>query len=276
MINLRIGDHLPTVATVQILLNARRNNHIVVDGDFGSITYNAVKDFQRMTGCSSVSGRVDPATWNRLNLGMNLATEDIIDITDPLLLKDLDELQRLKCSTIAVGGMSNAVEQVINLIVNKIPNGSLLVLRFNGHGNHGRQVVGAGRGWVDMFGTPMPIDPRKIKPWEATAIQQIKDYSLISYRGLKYIKNYLIRLKPCFSPYGSIEFHGCSIAGGADGKPFLKAVSQIVGVPAVGAAAKQYVGHVGRFDGMTFTGCPNDLTLKDWAANLPKLNKSLP
>jgi hypothetical protein len=276
MINVRLGDQLPTVATVQTLLNARRNTPILVDGSFGPITQNAVRDFQRMTQCSIISGRVDNATWHRLNQGMNLAVEDVIDITDPLLLQDLKALQSFRCSITVMGGMSNAVEQAISLIVNKVPQGSLVLLRFNGHGNNGRQVVGAGRGWVDMFGTPQPHDPRKIKPWQATAIQQIKDYSLISLKGLRYIKDFLSLLKPCFSPYGSIEFHGCSIAGGVDGKPFLKSVSQIVGVPAVGSLIKQHTGNVGRFEGTTFTGCPNDISLKEWSANLPILNMSLP
>jgi hypothetical protein len=276
MINVRIGDQLPTVAIVQILLNARRDKPIVVDGAFGSKTQRAVRDFQRKTGCSTVSGHVDNATWKRLNQGMNLGVEDVIDVTDPLLLTDLKALQSFNSSITVMGGSSNAVEGAITLIVHKAHNGSLVLLRFNGHGNHGRQVVGAGRGWVDMFGTPKPKDPKKITPYQASAIQDMMNYSLISYKGLKYIKDYLARLKPCFSPYGSIEFHGCSIAGGADGKPFLRAISQIVGVPATGSFTKQHTGHVGRFEGTTFTGCPNEISLEDWAASLPELNMSLP
>jgi hypothetical protein len=276
MITVKQGDKLPTVAVVQMLLNARRDNPIIVDGDFGSITQKAVRDFQRMTDCSAITGRVDIATWHRLNQGINMAIEDVIDVTDPLLLQDLRALESFHCSIIVMGGMTNAVEQAISLIVSKVAKGSLVLLRFNGHGNNGRQVVGAGRGWIDMFGTPKPVDPRKIKPEQATAIQLMMDYSLISYKGLKFIKDFLARLKPCFSPYGSIEFHGCSIAGGSDGKPFLKEVSQIVGVPATGSLTKQHVGKVGHFEGITFTGCPDGISLEDWSANLPELNMSLP
>ena len=278
MITVQLGDRLPTVATVQRLLNARRDTAILVDGAFGPITQNAVRDFQRMTHCSTVNGRVDNATWNRLNQGMNFTVHDVIDITDPELLLDLGVIERYNDHPIVFGGMSNAVEQMVNLVISRTPNGSLVLLRFDGHGNQGIQVIGVGRGWIDIFGTQRPHNERNIPDAQIELYRNTIRYSSVSgsQKNLRYVRDFLSRLRPCFSPYGSIEFHGCRIALGAEGRSFMQEVSDIVGVPATGSLISQDVGTVQRFMGTTFTGCPNGVSLKDWSGSLPELNVSLP
>ena len=278
MITVQLGDRLPTVATVQRLLNARRDTTILVDGAFGPITQNAVRDFQRMTHCTTINGRVDNATWNRLNQGMNFTVHDVIDITDPELLPDLRVIERYNNNPIVIGGMSNAVEQMVSSVISRTPYGSLVLLRFDGHGNNGIQVIGAGRGWVDIFGIPVPRNKHNVSASQIELYKNTIGYSSIggSRRNLRNIQDFLARLRPYFSPYGSVEFHGCHVAGGSEGRSFMRDVSDIVGVPATGSLISQDVGTVQRFMGTTFTGCPNGVSLKDWSGSLPELNVSLP
>ena len=277
MITVQQGDHLPTVSCIQILLNARRETPILVDGAFGPITRHAVMDFQRMANLT-INGRVDNATWSRLNQGMSFTVQDVIDLADPELLIDLHAIERYNNSPIAIGGMSNAVEQIINLVVNSTPKGSLVLLRFDGHGKSGLQSTGIGRGSIDIFGTRMPKNKQLIPAPKFEIFLNTYKYSSISgsKKGLRFIKDFLARLRPCFSPYGSVEFHGCHVAEGAEGKSFMREVSDIVGVPSTGAFSSQPIGTVQRFVGSTFTGCPNGLSLRDWSSNLPELNMSLP
>jgi hypothetical protein len=287
MITVQRGDYLPTVAAVQVLLNARRDIAIPVDGAFGPITQNAVCDFQRMTNCSPVTGRVNNATWNRLNQGVNFIVHDAIDIADPVLLTDLDVIRAYNNHSIVIGGMSNSVEQIINTIIRSTVRGTLILVRFDGHGRSGEQFAGFGLTSIvltAMFGASVPRNPaetnRRYGVDNANSLRQLFTntitYSIISRESLAAIREFLSRLRPYFSPYGSIEFHGCRVARGAQGRHFMYEVSDIVGVPASGGLVSQSVGTVQSFEGATFTGCPNGLSLREWATNLPGLNTSLP
>jgi peptidoglycan hydrolase-like protein with peptidoglycan-binding domain len=275
MLDIRIGDFLPTVAVVQTLLNARleMSTPITVDGAFGISTENAVKNFQRKTNCSDIDGIVGTATWNRLSQGMGFTVKDVIDVTDPDLAYDEVITRKYNPNPIIIGGMSNAVEHVINLIVNSTPNGSLLLIRFDGHGNAGVQGVGIGTTDIVLtaiYGKNKPSNMKDIDERNTELFRNTIIFSTISVKNLKF----LARLRPCFSPYGSIEFHGCEVAKYEKGRSFMKEVSKITGVPASGSLYTQQVGQIRRFIGQTYTGCPNGLSLKEWSAALPSINMS--
>ena len=65
------GDEGPVVSVIQLLLRdiiilyGRDADLLPVDGVFGALTEEAVKDFQRVQGLPD-DGRVDRVTWNRL------------------------------------------------------------------------------------------------------------------------------------------------------------------------------------------------------------------
>ncbi len=65
------GDEGPVVSVIQLLLRdiillyGRNADILPVDGVFGDLTEEAVKDFQRVHGLPD-DGRVDRVTWNRL------------------------------------------------------------------------------------------------------------------------------------------------------------------------------------------------------------------
>ena len=66
-----LGDEGPVVSVIQLLLRdiiilyGRDADLLPVDGVFGGLTEEAVKDFQRVQGLPD-NGRVDRVTWNRL------------------------------------------------------------------------------------------------------------------------------------------------------------------------------------------------------------------
>jgi peptidoglycan hydrolase-like protein with peptidoglycan-binding domain len=273
MIELQERDNLPTVAVVQTLLNNKLSLSIPVDGDFGSITKKTIQEYQKTTKCSNPSGNIDFLTWNRLALGMNFKVHDVIDVTDPKFLDDVKNISKYNPHPFVIGGMSNGVEALINMIVNSTAKGSMVLLRFDGHGGDGVQGVSFGRGWVDVFGVTKPAKPSE------ESIQLFKQtvrYSTINLNDLFLIYDILARLKPCFSPYGSIEFHGCHVAGGVKGKKFIQMVSNIVKVPVTGSLISQSFSASQRFEGPVITACPNGLSLKDWSRNLPEINICIP
>ncbi|MFF1869818.1 peptidoglycan-binding protein [Streptomyces sp. CB03911] len=64
---LSYGDSGPAVMALQCQLNEDiANTHLVVDGKFGGLTYNAVVKFQ---GCNGLQqdGIVGPKTWGQLD-----------------------------------------------------------------------------------------------------------------------------------------------------------------------------------------------------------------
>jgi hypothetical protein len=280
MIFLQRGDRLPTVALIQIILNTKYGGTIKVDGSFGPQTELGIRQFQHATNCSVSSGKMDNATWRRLNRWSNLTVADTIDLCDPQLLASLDEALEYNNNILAIGCMSNGVSGAINLILDNSRPGSVALLRIIGHGTDAIQAVGIGRGIADLFGEEYAIKghPKKLSAEQAEISKQVHRYSTMSgsTKGLKYVKNYIARLKPIFSPYGSIEFHGCHVGRGKEGKDFLQDVSDLLGVPVSASTATQKTGHNKRFRGPIVSAFPGGGDLQRWAASLPSLNMSFP
>ena len=279
MIFLQRGDRLPTVAVVQTLLNARMGG-LRVDGYLGPLTEKAISHFQRTTMCSGGSGKIDNATWQRLNRIVDLSVVDAVDICHPNVDKSLKEAQEYNKNAMAIGCMSNATEAVINQIVNQNNTGSVVLVRFIGHGAAGIQAIGMGRGVPEIFGDDVVKKNGKIKLTdEQNEISKlVHRYSTISgsEKGLKYVQKYLALLVPVFSPFGSIEFHGCHISAGKEGLKFLREISDLIQVPVSASTATQHMGHNKRFSGPIRSAFPGGTDLQRWAAALPKFNMSIP
>jgi hypothetical protein len=281
MIFLQLGDKLPPVAVVQALLNARIGDRLRIDGFLGPLTQHAIKDFQQATKCAGPSGKIDNATWRRLNRGVDLTVEETVDVCDPQLMKSLEEARAYNPNAMAVGCMSNATDSVINEIVARNKMKSVVLLRFIGHGASGLQAVGMGRGDEDIFGEEFVKDNKRVKPLGKAEIEISKNvhfYSSITTGRWKldYIKSYLARLRPVFSPFGSLEFHGCNVAKEKVGFEFIQDVSNIVQVPVSASQDNEHIGRNKRFVGPVRTAFPAGSNLHRWAAALPKFNMSLP
>jgi len=289
VIHLRQHDNTPTVAACQAILNAHRASPtpLVVDGSFGPRTREAVQRFQSSSGIPA-NGEINPATWQRLAVNARLHVRDILDISDPLLMQERPILRDAGACFIEFGGGSNAVAWVVPSIARSgVEPGSLLLLRFQGHGNRGSQVIGYGTGCHVLFETVrrtperMPslhhCAPDQIdwsghdRDAEMAAVTGVMSRSRISTHSLA-LPDVVAALRPLrnyFSPFGSIEFHGCQVGGGNEGASFLRQVSQLLGVPASGARQRQQVGNCIRFGGPVFTAYPNGVGLRDWASSLP-------
>jgi Putative peptidoglycan binding domain/Domain of unknown function (DUF4347) len=283
MIFLQRGDKLPTVAAMQSLLNARIGNSLRVDGYYGPVTQTAVKNFQQMTGCSGPSGIVDNLTWFRLNRSANLTVVDIVDICDPGMMEGVDRVKKFNhnsmasesmSSAVVLGCMSNAVEDIVNQVTAQNSAKSVVLLRFDGHGNVAVQGTGIGHGVDDII----PNAPKNLSHDQEMVSSLVHRYSSISggQKGLKYVKEFILRLKPLFSSHGSIEFHGCQIAKGAEGVQFLHEISDITGVPVTASVVKQFKVKMHRFLGHYITACPDGKDLACWAASRPVAYMSLP
>jgi hypothetical protein len=146
------GNKIPAVGVAQKLLNARAGSSLVADGDFGSKTKAAVKEFQRPRGLV-VDGVIGQNTWGRLKqMADKLQIIDCVDVFDPSL-NDLEAKDIVKAggNPILIGGMSNGVEQAITEILGTAAPGEVFLLRFHGHGNSGIAGISHGQGGKFFF-----------------------------------------------------------------------------------------------------------------------------
>lgn len=242
MLVLRRGDHLPTVAVVQSYLNQKlTGDFIKVDGIFGPKTEAAVKRFQQ-TQRAAQTGVMDYTLWRAL-VGKDwqiLDSVDRADHDDPRHAPtDHEDLAPFGETLLEQFGMSRGGRVVIDSIARSGRPGEVILLRFHGHGSPGTMIVTSGRSGASAFSS-------RFGPEFDQALQ---------------------RLRSIFSPYGSIEFHGCRVGLGNAGRNLLARVANATGVPATAGNQSQYGGGgtTFRFEGPTTTVGPNGQTLPQWA-----------
>lgn len=245
---LRIGDRLPTVAAVQILVNRkmRQGTYIAVDGIYGPKTREAVRNFQRLTPGLAKDGIVGENTWGALTKGNRLPVIDSVDLTNP---KDMGyedaAIRRAGGSPIVNFGMCNGVKVVMQRIQSNASAGNVVLLRFHGHGSPGEMglTVGTGSHVSSEFGVTF----------------------------LDSLARFVAPLAWIFSSFGSAELHGCRVGSGRDGRRLVSALAKAWGVPVTAGVRTQLGGgrSTFRFEGPTFTAFPSGLDLKSWASSRP-------
>jgi len=243
---LRRGDQLPAVGVLQKLLN-RGGAALRPDGDFGQKTEAAVRDFQRQR-LLVPDGVIGKDTWPRVSANAELPIVDCIDIFDPDLMNlEMRDIQNAGGNPIEIGGASNGVEQMVQLIASA-GRRNLFLLRFHGHGAPGVAGFSFGRGGAG-FGHRADIDPTNI--------------------GV--LTPILTRLRPVFGPYGCVQFMHCSTGRGPSGRAVLTAIAEALRVPVSAGIFDQLGGgvHTFEFEGPTFTAVPGGRSLAQWAQALP-------
>ena len=134
---LRRGDRLPTVATVQILINRKmkQGTYLVVDGIFGKNTRRELENFQRRHGLDP-KGKVNKDTWSQLIKDQDLQVIDSVDVTNPSDMGYEDAAIRGAGGDPIVNfGMCNGVKEVTKRILAEARPGRVALLRFHGHGS---------------------------------------------------------------------------------------------------------------------------------------------
>lgn len=245
---LRRGDKLPTVAVIQILLNRKMKvgTYIGVDGIFGKFTQKAVRNFQKEYRLPNVNGVIDRETWLKLSENQPFQLIDSVDVTNH---KDLGyEDAAIKSAggdPIINFGMCAGVAEVKHKIRIRATNGSVGLLRFHGHGSPGSMGITTGTGW------------------EAD--------STFDALYIKFLARFISELSVIFSPFGSVELHGCRVGAGRDGTTLLKGLANALGVPVSAGVRTQYGGGATtfRFEGYVKTEFPKNKSLKAWAKSLP-------
>jgi putative peptidoglycan binding protein len=239
------GDKLPAVAIAQLLLK-RTGHKIAIDGQYGSQTTLAVREFQRTHRPLSVDGVIGQNTWPRLATHEHLPVLDCIDIFDPdLLSSEARYLRATGANPVLIGGMSNGIEQAVTEIRSRARN--LFLLRFHGHGASGVAGVSDGTGDLGEHQS--------------------------SFQSSPVVRRVLGQLRGVFGPYGCIQFMHCSTGAGQQGARFLQMIADATGVPATAAYRLQYAGTLRetlRYEGPTRTACPSGRSLRAWARGLPE------
>lgn len=241
---LRKGDKLPAVAVAQVLLN-RTGASLTVDGDFGTRTHKAVREFQSPRSLA-VDGVVGRQSWPRLVANEQLPIIDCIDVFDNSLFNmEVQDIRKAGGNPILIGGMCNGIEQAVQEVQSAVQ--SAFLVRFHGHGAPGAAGASDGHG-------------------------AIEDHS--TFRNDAATRLVLNKLRGSFGRCGCIQFMHCNTAQGRMGREFLQMVAVTTGVPASAGVQTQYAGSLRktlRFEGSTRTFCPGNVDLKAWGRGLPIL-----
>ncbi|MDX2020876.1 MAG: peptidoglycan-binding protein [Deltaproteobacteria bacterium] len=242
-LTLKLGDRLPSVALAQSCLLEAGAEMLAVDGIFGPKTYECVRRFQREKGLAS-SGRIEHHTWRALFAAKPQLAVEVIDASEITVLEDDGPYLDTGGSNILVNyGMSKGAITLIETLVAKYAPRSISLLRFHGHGGPGEmRIAGGGPG---------------VRGTSSFAAGHFK-----LPRAIEYFR----KLGRVMKPYGSMEFHGCRVGQGAQGKRLLAGIAMACDVPASAGVGTQYGGKKSdRFEGITVTHFPRSLSLKAWA-----------
>ena len=261
---LRRGDHLPTVAVLQVLLDRQiAGKKLAVDGIFGERTKKAVIDFQKPRGLKP-DGIVGKVTWPRLITATNFKVVDAVDITDPDVLNtEGTDIKDVGGRPIFTGAMCNGIGEVVQRILMRTStDGSLVLLRFFGHGDSAVMGISDGKGYIQGRGGRRTY---------------LEDTSMtaITNRNFPDAAKTLGRLRFSFGAYSSVELHGCKVARGVGGRNLLQRLSGLWGVPVSAGTQTQLGGCIStfRFEGPVYTALPAGYTLRSWSRALPALTE---
>jgi hypothetical protein len=260
---LRKGDRIPTVGVLQTLLNRQiAGKKLAVDGTFGLKTKKAVIDFQKPRKLKP-DGIVGKVTWPRLITATDFKVVDAVDITDPdVLNEEGTDIKDVGGRPIFTGSMCNGIGEVVQRILMRTStDGSLVLLRFFGHGASANMGISDGEGYIQHRSGRRTF----LEDASRTAITN-KNFSASAPT--------LGRLRFSFGVYSSVELHGCLVARGVDGRQLLQRLAGLWGVPVSGGMQFQYGGACTfRFEGPVYTAFPAGYTLRSWSKALPALTE---
>ncbi len=247
MILLKLGNKGPSVISLQVALNSAAGAGLTVDGDFGTKTRNAVRAFQGANGLER-DGDVGKKTWPKLAAKAGVKIVDVVDAHDPdSLTGEVADIRAAGGNPIVMYGMSNGVGQAVFDIRSRNPSpGKIAIVRFHSHGAPGDMNVSAGTGGDSKA-----------------------DLSGISHDNLTLVAPALRSLTPHIASYGCVEFHGCDVGAGVNGRRLVQGVANLVRRPTSAGTKTQLGGGGGyatfRFEGPVLSGYPGGVSRKAWA-----------
>ena len=147
---------------------------------------------------------------------------DVVDLTDQGGIYWRDCLDGHNTFTIAIGGMSNAIQKMVDMVLGSTAGKPVL-----------RCLALWGHGAVDKDENPLGIH-LLAGGWDAQFNQ-----SAFTAPTVSALHHSLIRLRPCFQPGARVELRGCGVAGTADGIDVMKLLATKWGVPVQGAKKNQ-------------------------------------
>lgn len=258
---LRPGDQLPTVVALQILLNRylKEADKIAVTGHYDSDTTRAVRAFQKLIPYyGGIGGEASELTWQNLLAHTTLRVRDAIDVTDTDMCLVAQRIRTDGEIPIVSASQSGRITGVIEEIIKSLDGGTILLLRFTGHGSPGVIGVSDGKGLLTPAG--------KVDYSHQTSLDS---------RTLHTMAAILSPLRPFFEPFGSVELHGCMAGHGMEGISLLRQLADIWNVPVSAPTTEQRKGFMGdavyRYTGSVQTQFPGGGSLESWAASQPEV-----
>lgn len=248
MFLIKRGQSGPRVIMVQGILR-ELGAAIVIDGDFGQRTQDAVKAFQRRADVGlTADGQVGINTWQAMARLTGYKVINVVDAEDPAQrTRVLGGLTRAGATDVIVMyGQSNAVATAVGEVVNRAGgSNTCAMVRFYSHGGQGAQNVAAGHDGSFMG-----------------------DYAGFTADTMPQHASTFARLNDILTPFGCVDLMGCSVGGGANGLRLLTAMSNAVQHPVEGGMNTQYSQDVGyiplNFEGPVRQVYPGGVSRHAW------------
>ena len=272
MIHITYGDHGPRVVLLQALLRMRGHD-VPMNGLFDRTTWNAAVNLRIATGHEPV-GPINSDIFASLLSGRRLKVIHSVDAqAGEVRVEAEKDLRKRGIDPLLIKRhIGHGVEDAVNQIIRRCQGFRMAMLRFIGHGNEGT--------WMSIaVGNPFHEREHGIQ----TPAYKAMKADWRSYISLAHLADHLptlVRLKPYFAPYGSVELHACRIGSQT---AMIKRLADLWGVPVSGGWNIQSVGlfpiydrwgyemtPTQVFEGPVFTAYPFGLTMEEWAARMER------
>ncbi len=243
----------PRVVMVQGILR-RLGADLTIDGDFGPVTAEAVRAFQRRSDVRlSPDGQVGIDTWHAIERLTGLRVFNVVDAEDPAQrTRVMGGLGRAGAhDVILMHGQSNALPSAISQVVAAAgASGVAAMVRFYSHGGPGAQNVAGGHDGATLT----------------------RDRAGFSAALMPEMRPHFARLADILAPFGCVDLMGCSVGNGGDGQTLLGGIADAAQRPAEAGINTQFSENVGyqpfNFEGPVRQVYPGGATRHAWGARV--------
>jgi len=272
MIHIIYGDHGPRVVLLQALLRMKGHD-VPMNGVFDRATWDAAVRLRIATG-HEPRGPINSEIFASLLDGTRLKVIHSVDAQagDVRVIAEKDLRARGIDPLLIKRRVGHGVEDAVKQIIHRAQGFRIAMLRFIGHGNEGTWMsIAVGNPYHEReHGHQTPAYKAMKADWH-------------SYISLAHLADHLptlVRLKPFFAPYGSVELHACMIGGQT---AMIKRLADLWEVPVSGGWNLQNVSadkirdrygwettYTQIFQGPVFTAYPYGLKMEEWAARMER------
>ena len=164
---------------------------------------------------------------------------DVVNVSDPELNLELNQLETIGAAPIGINKMPNGVDYMVNQLWQRVRQvGTIDLLRIHGHGGAGIQTLSWNK---DLRGMNLS-----------------QSRSIISYHNFQNIQTSLGRLRGLFAPNAQVWLMGCEVGAKFEGRWLVSKLAKLWRTVVIAGIPVQKAGLTDtyNFEGRTVTAYP--------------------